>query len=218
MITHTKPACILFDLDNTLYSSRWGLEKNVGRRVNEYIAGFLGLSSGEAWALRCKRLTAAGYGTTLEWLIAEHGLAGPAVDGYFDFIHPADEADALPSDPELDRFLAAIDLPKAILTNSPREHALRILDKLGITGRFTSIFDIRYNELKGKPHPRAFYRALETLGLEASACLFVDDARLFVEGYRALGGPGVLFDESGSHPEFPGPRIGSLDELLPLVL
>jgi putative hydrolase of the HAD superfamily len=47
-----KPDSILFDLDSTLYSARFGLEQKVNRRVNEYLAGYLGLSLKEAWAVR----------------------------------------------------------------------------------------------------------------------------------------------------------------------
>ncbi|MDR2144664.1 MAG: HAD-IA family hydrolase [Treponema sp.] len=208
---------ILFDLDNTLYSAGNGLEKAVNRRVNEYIADFLKLPAEEAWAFRKKRIAAGGYGTTLEWLIAEKGLDLRAVDDYLCFIHPENDADTLPPDPELASFLSSLKLPMAIMTNSSMEHAVRIVKKLGMEKLFTSIFDIRFHGLKGKPHAEAFNRVLDTLGTRADRCLFVDDVGTYVEGYRAIGGAGVLYDELDEHPEFPGPRVRAIREIAGLL-
>jgi putative hydrolase of the HAD superfamily len=208
---------ILFDLDNTLYSAKQGLEKDVSRRVNEYLAAFLKLSPEEARALRREQVGYGGYGTTLEWLIAEKGLDPQDADGYFSFIHPENEADTLFPNPELAAFLASLDFPIAIMTNSPREHALRIVKKLGIEKFFPSIFDIRFHRLKGKPHAEAFNRVLDAIGTSPERCLFVDDGRAYVEGYRAIGGCGVFYDELDEHPEFPGPRIRALTEITGLL-
>jgi putative hydrolase of the HAD superfamily len=208
---------ILFDLDNTLYSARSGLEKDVSRRVNEYIAAFLKLPPEKAWAIRREGILSGGYGTTLEWLMAEKGFDPRAVDGYYSFIHPENETDTLSPDPELASFLASLTLPVAIMTNSPMEHAVRIVKKLGIEKFFSSIFDIRFHRLKGKPHAEAFNRVLDAIGTRAERCLFVDDGRAYVEGYRAIGGYGVFYDELDEHPEFPGPRIRALHEIVGLL-
>ncbi|MDR0403891.1 MAG: HAD-IA family hydrolase [Treponema sp.] len=208
---------VLFDLDNTLYSARLGLEDAVSRRVNEYIAAFLKLPLEEAWALRREGIASGGYGTTLEWLTAERGFETRAVDDYLAFIHPENDADTLSPDPELAAFLASLDVPAAIMTNSSMEHALRIVKKLGIEAFFPSIFDIRFHGLKGKPHAEAYRRVLAALGTEAEHCLFVDDVKTYVEGYRALGGPGVFYDEFDKHPEFPGPRVRALKEITELL-
>jgi putative hydrolase of the HAD superfamily len=217
MFTTKTIEYILFDLDNTLYSARHGLEKAVNRRVNEYLAVFLKLSPEEAWALRGERVRSGGYGTTLEWLVAEKGLDLQEVDGYLDFIHPENDADTLSPDPKLAAFLASLDLPMAIMTNSSMEHTLRVVKKLGIGEFFPSIFDIRFHRLKGKPHAEAFNRVFAALGISPERCLFVDDVKSYVEGYRALGGPGVFYDELGVYPGFPGPRIRALEEIAGLL-
>jgi putative hydrolase of the HAD superfamily len=203
---------ILFDLDGTLYSARWGLEKEVNRRVNEYLTRRLRLSMDEAWALRKERIRACNYGTTLEWLRAEKGMDEAELENYFAYIHPEHEARGLPADPRLRSLLLSFARPMGILTNSPREHALRILKKLEIEDLFPSIFDIRRNGLKGKPDPDVYRQVLGELNLGAESCLFVDDVGRYVEGYRAIGGMGVYFDEDGQS-EFPPPRIRSLEEL-----
>ncbi|MDR1143674.1 MAG: HAD-IA family hydrolase [Spirochaetaceae bacterium] len=208
---------ILFDLDGTLYSARWGLEKNVSRRVNEYIARYLKLPMEEAWALRKERMRARNYGTTLEWLRSEKGFDEAETERYLAYIHPEDEADALPPDPALRSLLLSLGPPRAILTNSPREHALRILNKLELADLFPLIFDIRRNGLKGKPDPGVYGAVCAELGTRPGSCMLVDDVVRYVEGFRALGGLGVYFDENNSRPEFPGPRIQKLEELKALT-
>jgi putative hydrolase of the HAD superfamily len=201
--------CVLFDLDNTLYSARYGLEDHVSRRIRLFLADYLGVSPEEAWRQRSARIR--DFGTTLEWLMAEKGFT--AVDTYFARIHPGDEAEALPPDPALRGILEALPQPKAILTNSPREHADRIISKLGLSGVFTHLFDIRSNNFQGKPHPGAYLRAFRIMGAKAEETLFVDDSPSYVDGCRALGAQGVLLDEDDAWPAYPGRRIRHVREL-----
>jgi putative hydrolase of the HAD superfamily len=212
-----KPAYIFFDLDSTLYSARYGLEKAVGRRVNEFIADFLKLSLEEAYALRRERLAALRLGTTMEWLVAERGMTADQVEEYYRYIHPENEAADLPPDRELARLLETLNVPKSILTNATREHAQRLLQKMEITEHFEKIFDIRFNGFRGKPGAQAYQRALDAAAVKPGLCLLVDDVPGYVEGYRAIGGLGVLYDELNIHPGFPGPRIRHLDELTDIL-
>lgn len=201
--------CLLFDLDNTLYSCRHGLEDNVRQRMQEFSAAFLGVSPEEAWRERMAK--ARRYGTNLEWLMGEKGLID--VESYFIAIHPPNEADGLPPDPALRSFLESIPLSKAILTNAPREHADLILGKLGVADIFPHIFDIRRCGFKGKPRAEVFTHALNVLGRRADEVLFIDDTPRYVDGFIALGGRGVLFDETGAHNDYANPRISTLEEL-----
>jgi len=51
-----------------------------------------------------------------------------------------------------------------------------------------------------KPHPEAFTRAAELLGVPVEAVLFVDDRVENVDAARALGMQALLIDHSGSTP------------------
>jgi len=213
---HPSIEYLLFDLDCTLYSAHWGLEKNVSRRINDFLASYLAMPIEEAIALRREAILRHGYGTTMEWLRAEQGLDDAATEQFFVAIHPENEADALPPDPHLRSFLTSLSLPMGILTNSPLEHAQRILRKLEIEDLFPVIFDIRRNGLEGKPKAKVFRRILAELNVTAPSCLFMDDAAPFVEGYRAIGGTGVYLDEDNHHPDFPGFRVQKLEDLINL--
>jgi putative hydrolase of the HAD superfamily len=201
---------LLFDLDNTLYSIRYGLEEKVSRRIREFLARWLGTGEEEAMAER--RGGIKRYGTTLEWLMEEKNFTD--VEGYYQFIHPEGEADPLQADPELRDFLSGLPHPKAILTNSPREHVDRVLAKLELGDIFSHIFDMRWNNLKGKPRPDVFGRVLEVLGKSPDEVLFIDDYPAYAAGFSALGGTGLLLDELDAHPDFPGPRIRSIREII----
>jgi putative hydrolase of the HAD superfamily len=204
MITH-----LLFDLDNTLYSARYGLEEKVSQRINDYLVEVLHMPREEVEKVRMELYEQ--YGTTVEWLIAEKGFND--IETYFKAICPENEADPLLPDPELGDFLASIPLPKAILTNSHREHADRIMTKLGITGYFTHIFDIRSNNFKGKPRPESYYSALEIMGAEPAHTLFIDDSPKFVEGFLAIGGKALLLDEFDKHSDLQFDRIMNIREI-----
>jgi len=201
---------LLLDLDSTLYSSRYGLEDIVRKEIMNFSAAFLGIKPEEVWTLRMEH--GAKYGTTLEWLMKEKGFTD--ADAYMIAVHPVDEADNLPPDPGLRTFLESIKIPKAILTNSPMEHVDRILDKLGINGLFTHIFDIRYFGYKGKPHHDTYRQALNILGVNAADVLFIDDNPSYAENFIMIGGRALLFDENNSHVNYQHPKIRELKELL----
>lgn len=69
-----------------------------------------------------------------------------------------------------------------------------------------------------KPDPALFRLALTRAGVEAAESVYVGDhPRLDAEAAAAVGMTGVLIDRRGRYPEFAGPRIAGLGELLPLL-
>jgi len=200
---------VLFDLDNTLYPESSCMDRDITRRMIEYVARFLGMSPEEA--RRFRHENAKRYGTTLEWLRAEHGFAD--TESYFAAVHPEGEEYCIAPDPELSRLLAALPQRKAVLTNSPIEHADRVLAKLGIAEHFEAIYDIRFNGLKGKPHAEAYSRACAALGVGIEETLFVDDLPKYVRGFLEIGGRALLIDEGDRFADEGLPRIRSLLEL-----
>jgi putative hydrolase of the HAD superfamily len=204
---------ILFDLDNTLYPESCGMDLDITRRMIAYVADYLGMGIEEARAFRKER--AKKYGTTLEWLRAEHGFQD--TESYFAAVHPAGEEYCIAPTPALGPLLDSMPQRKAILTNSPSEHAERVLAKLCVADRFEAVYDIRYNELRGKPHAEAYRRACDALGAGIGETVFVDDLPKYVRGFLDIGGRAVLVDEAGRHAAEGLPSVRSLVELLPLV-
>jgi putative hydrolase of the HAD superfamily len=204
---------LLFDLDNTLYPQSLVMEHDIVRRMNEYVASYLRVPYEQARELRRKE--ARRFGTTLEWLVTEKGFSDP--ESYFAAVHPEGEEYCLAADPALGALLDSIPLPKAVFTNSPREHADRVLRRLGVEDRFESVYDIRFCSLRGKPRVEAFRLVCSACGVSPEQTLFVDDLPRYVEGFLAAGGRGLLIDESGVHADSGLPRIRSLSELPAIV-
>lgn len=204
---------LLLDLDNTVYPASTQMEEEVFRRMGEFAATYLGTSPQRAMEMRRER--SSEYGTTLEWLMGERGFRDP--EAFFASVHPDGEESCLEADPAIARALDSIPLPKSILTNAPREHADRVLAKLGLTDRFEAVYDIRFCSLKGKPRPGAFSSVLAACGARPEETLFIDDIPRYVEGFMTLGGLGVVVDELDRHPETRLRRIRSLAELPDLV-
>jgi putative hydrolase of the HAD superfamily len=204
---------LLLDLDNTLYSESRGMDNDITERMVKYVAEYLSMPLDEAREYRRQR--AKNFGTTLEWLTAEEGFTHP--EAFFAIVHPEGEEYCIEADPELGRILDSIGLRKAVLTNSPSEHAERVLRKLGVADRFEAIYDIRFNGLKGKPPPDAYTRVCAALGEKIDETLFVDDMPKYVRGFIDLGGQGALIDEGDRFADEGLPRIRSLSELPALV-
>ena len=186
---------LIFDLDNTLYSSTAAMDRGITFRMLTCVAEFFHISYDEAVALRSQKLPE--FSTTLEWLRPE-GLTD--IEGYFSKVHPGNEADELPPDPALRPLLKSISIPKSVLTNAPREHADRVLAKLDVADLFTSICDIRASSLKGKPYPEAYRTALAQCNGTIDDTLFFDDMFKYTDGYKALGGTAVIVGtKNGMH-------------------
>ena len=186
---------LIFDLDNTLYPCTAKMDSGISQRMMQCVADFFNTTVQEAIKIREKNI--ANFSTTLEWLQHE-GLKD--TERYFDSVHPKNEADELQFDPNLRRLLSLIDLPKTIFTNSPREHADRVLGKLQIQDLFDDVCDIRDCNLKGKPYPSAFFTALGKCGGTIEDTIFFDDMRKYTDGFEALGGTAVLVGNKNGKP------------------
>jgi putative hydrolase of the HAD superfamily len=204
------PVYLLCDLDETLYPSSCGLMQAVSARMSAFVADFLGVGPEQAAQIR-SRLRMI-HGTTLTGLMREYGLQ--VAERYLAYTHDVPVADFLDEDPSLSAALGSICLPKAVLTNSPLEHAERVLDRLGIRDRFERVFDLRFNGFTGKPDPAVYTRALGQLGRRASEVLLVDNHLDYLAPFRAMGGQVLLIEEGGDGAARDGvPTLGDIKEL-----
>ena len=186
---------IIFDLDNTLYSPTSAMDAGISRRMMAAVVDFLGTDLDAASELRHKNVPY--YSTTLEWL-RSRGLTD--VEGYFAKVHPDNEADELAYDKDLRSFLQSIEQKKIVLTNAPREHADRVLEKLKIADLFSAVVDIRACGLLGKPYANSYKIALEKCGGTIDDTIFLDDQYKYTDGFEALGGTALLVgNKNGAH-------------------
>ncbi len=171
----------IFDLDNTLYRADNGIFAQIETRMTDYVMAFLKLSREDAYA-RQKDLYRR-HGTTLSGLMREHGAAP---DEYLHYVHDIDLSDLGPDAP----LTAAIEnLPgrRFVFTNGCRDHAARILNRLGMTHLFADVWDIRTMDFLPKPEPLAYDSVVAAGGVACkNAAMFDDIARNLVPA-RKLG-------------------------------
>lgn len=184
---------LIFDLDRTLYPLHTEMSDRISYLTKKFVADFWHVSLEEGSKMRHDGVVK--YGTTLDWLMSAGGFKD--VDGYFKTVHPDNECEGLPKAPALRPLLESLPQKKMILTNSPAEHAERVLKFLGVRDLFDSICDLRMNHMKGKPYASAFNTALRMCGGTIENTLFLDDAEGYTDGWVALGGTAVLVNEGG---------------------
>jgi putative hydrolase of the HAD superfamily len=195
---------LLFDLDSTLYAPSCPLARIIEDRMTLFVAEYLGLSHAEASTARER---AAPYGTTIQWLVEEHDLSDH--ERYFASVYPDDVTPFVMRDQSLAETLDSCSLPMSVLTNSPIEHARRVLRYLGIDHYFDYIFDIRFNRFRGKPHTRAFRRVLRVLSKHPEEVLLIDDSPGYVEAFSRMGG-NVLLVHGANQPHGHAPGIRTI--------
>ena len=180
---------VIFDLDNTLYPRHSGLLQEVGHRIQTWLCNHLALSWEEAEAKRREYYDR--YGTTLGGLIARHDVD---VHDYLRFVHDIPVEAYLDPDPALVRMLDTIPLRKAIYTNAPSEYGRRVLEVLGVNGRFEQLIGIEEVGLRNKPYRDAFERALALLGVQGPDCIIVEDSVRNLRPAKELGLTTILVD------------------------
>ena len=188
---------ILFlDLDDTLYPSTCGLWQAIGDRILDFMTDRLDISALKADELRKQYFQA--YGTTLNGLQIHHNV--DPLD-YLNFVHDVPIDSFLQPDPELREMLDRVIQKRVIFTNASRDHAERVLNRLGIEEQIDQVIDIISLDYHNKPEPDAYSRALSLTGEnDPSACLLVDDrSRNLIPG-KAMGMTTVLVGEDDPDP------------------
>lgn len=189
---------IVFDLDNTLYPASSGVMERIDQRIGEYVQQRLGISEEDSRALRRNYLER--FGTTLGGLL--HHDADIETDEYLRFVHDIEIEALLSIDADLDAALAALPVRKVIFTNSPREHAERVLGTLGLMHHFERIFDLRYFNFIGKPDPASYAHVLEYLRVPGKHVLMLEDSAYNLPPAKALGMTTILIGASlPTHPD-----------------
>ncbi|NOZ72312.1 MAG: pyrimidine 5'-nucleotidase [Chloroflexi bacterium] len=173
---------ILFDLDNTIYPHNAGLWQEIDRRIQLWVSQTLHIPLSEAHEVQHRYWRQ--YGTTIMGLVAEYDV-NPAP--YLHFVHDFDLSPYLQPNPRLRDLLIALPQRKAIFTNATAAHAQNVLSRLGILDQFEQLIGMDELGYVSKPHPQAYQRCLELIGVQPQQCLFVEDSPKNLAPARTLG-------------------------------
>ena len=171
----------IFDLDNTLYCAGSGIFAQIEGRMTDYVMAFLKLPREAAYA-RQKELYRQ-YGTTLNGLMREHG-ASP--EDYLHFVHDIDLSSLQP-DSGLTQAIEKLPGRRFVFTNGCRDHAGRILERLGMTALFDEVWDIRTMGFQPKPQMAAYQSVVAASGVICGQAAMFDDLPGNLGPARTLG-------------------------------
>jgi putative hydrolase of the HAD superfamily len=74
-----------------------------------------------------------------------------------------------------------------VFTNSPREHAIRVLTALGFQDQQWSIVDIRATDFQPKPQIAAYEAALRAAHAEPASSVLFEDTLVNLKTAKAIG-------------------------------
>lgn len=177
----------LFDLDNTLHDAGAWVVGELHAAMDDYVAGALNLSAAEARRLSVHYWRR--YGATLLGLMRHHGVR-PA--HFLAQTHRLPGLEAQVRGHAHDNAaLARLAGRKLILTNAPRDYALRVLGALGIARLFDGVIAIddmmMFGHLRPKPDSRMLRWVAARLGVRPGRCVLVEDTLVHQKAARAVG-------------------------------
>lgn len=150
---------ILFDLDETLYSSDCGLWQVLRDRIREYMFSRVHIPADQISEISHRYFLA--YGTTLKGLELDYQVK--AAD-YLDFVHDVPVRNFISPDPNLRSILEALPQQKVIFTNANQAHTKRVLSALDVEDYFDRVIDVIQLAPFCKPSSEAFVKAMDEIG------------------------------------------------------
>jgi len=106
-----------------------------------------------------------------------------------------------------------------ILTRNTRENSLRTLALIGLDGFFETEHILGRDEAAPKPDPLGIQHISNLWGVDPTATVMVGDYQYDLQAGRSAGALTIHVDASRSFrwPELADVRVGTLDELIPLL-
>jgi putative hydrolase of the HAD superfamily len=208
------PKIWIFDLDDTLHNASAHIFPIMNRAMTQYIMTELNLDETAAHQLRQHYWRI--YGATLKGLMRHH-----CVDAY----HFLQETHALMDLPNmvvqvkrLRHVLNQIKGRKCVFTNAPRAYAIRVLEIMGIEDCFELVFSVESTQFHAKPSLRGFQMLLNTLNVNASDCVMLEDNLPALMTAKRLGMQTIWVTRQLKKPNFVDFRINSVLALTHLRL
>ena len=177
----------LFDLDNTLHDASHASFVPTNQAMTDYIVTHLGVTQGEAGALRQHYWNH--YGATLLGLVRHHGVKAS---------HFLEQTHLLPGLEQRLRTsahdraaLKRLKGRKFVLTNAPRAYTMRVLNTLRLADCFEGVISIddmtMFGHLRPKPDARMFAHIAARLKVHPSRCVLVEDTLEHQKAARSVG-------------------------------
>ena len=181
----------IFDLDNTLYPRTSDLFAQIDWKMTDFVAELLGTDKESARAEQ--KALYREHGTTLRGLMTKYDIDP---HDFLEKVHDIDYSPVAPN-PALGELIAALPGRAHIFTNGDVPHARRTTDRLGITERFETVFDIVAADLEPKPARAPYERFVEAAGIDPAKAVMFEDMPRNLSVPHAMGMGTVLVLPTG---------------------
>ncbi len=171
-----------FDLDNTLYPHTARVTEALEEKMNAYVAEIAQLDTLDAAKMRQGYFER--YGTTLRGLQLHHAVN---TEAYLARVHDIQIEALVTRNQLLCDLMQPILNQSTVFTNSPREHAIRVLTALGFKDQQWSIIDIRATDFQPKPQLAAYEAALRAAHAEPASSVLFEDTLVNLKTAKAIG-------------------------------
>ncbi|WP_234414010.1 pyrimidine 5'-nucleotidase [Ideonella sp. A 288] len=197
----------LFDLDNTLHDAGAHVFGELNRSMAAFVQRELKLEAQEA--SRLQRHYYQRYGATLLGLVRHHGVKAAH------FLHETHRLPHLEQQVSTHRHdveaLRRLPGRKLVLTNAPRDYALRVLRLLRIEHLFDAVLSIEdmamFGQLRPKPDARMLRRLAVKLRVHPSQCILVEDTLVHQKSARRVGMQTVWMQRYARRGTHSGPTV-----------
>ncbi|KAK9280374.1 hypothetical protein L1049_014063 [Liquidambar formosana] len=232
--------CLIFDIDDTLYPLSSGLSAQVTKNIQDYMLQKLGIEEEKVPEI-CLSLYKQ-YGTTMAGLRATgykfdyddfHGYNFSPISFplsvfytklissysflFYSFVHGRLPYEMLKPDPVLRSLLLSLPVRKVIFTNADKNHAAKVLHRLGLQDCFEGIISFEtlnstnkstvagdkdsssfggLSPVVCKPSADAFERVFEIANINPQRTLFFDDSIRNIQTGKHMGLHTVLVGTS----------------------
>ena len=171
----------IFDLDNTLYSSKTKIFDQIDERMKLFISKKLNISFEKAFTLQKKFYKE--YGTTLYGLMKHYNFQPKE---FLNFVHDVN-LDKITKNKNLFKNIENLPGEKIIYTNGDENYARRVLKKLGIHKLFSYILDIERSNYIPKPIIDPLISFLEEKRINFNNCVYFEDLEKNLENAHKYG-------------------------------
>ena len=180
---------LLIDLDNTVYPEDSNIFSLIDIRMKSFISKNLNVSLEKSYEIQKKYFME--NGTTLKGLMLHHNIKP---EPFLKYVHDIDLS-SIQNNPKLISILKEYKGKKIIFTNGSEDHAIKVLQRVGIKQYINDIFDIIDAEYIPKPEIITYKKVLKKFNLIPEKTIMIDDLPSNLKTAKELGINTVLINQ-----------------------
>ena len=180
---------LLIDLDNTVYPEDSNIFSLIDIRMKSFISKNLNVSLEKSYEIQKKYFME--NGTTLKGLMVHHNIKP---EPFLNYVHDIDLS-SIQNNPKLISILKEYKGKKIIFTNGSEDHAIKVLQRVGIKQYINDIFDIIDAEYIPKPAIITYKKVLKKFNLIPEKTIMIDDLPSNLKTAKELGINTVLINQ-----------------------